>query len=460
VRLALLCCLALAPYACCEDLRSVQAVLKKQDPSLDWFHVLARKVVDAEHSVMVVEAAPTELRPGAPSRIPVGPRMQIGVFVVSGRTNRVSLVLDTYPLSSMVADPKLDEPGPHSVCLHFYSDYGMYRGSIKYIYDLASRQPPVKIRYGIVALTSSVRQGGRLRYSASFGHAGQVASDWSERYARITIEPREGDALPAYRIVDAEATPNSGMPESVRLRTARGVPVVVAKGGSAISVIGRNGRERFYSMPVPTMALHRKLLPRKQAPGEIQNEIGAFALDCDRVWFVNSFYDSEGVSGVGGIGTFDVPSRKYEMRYLPEIAPWSGSAMLLDGEDLWIGLMRRPEGAAYGAGLLRYNTRTGAVRKYEIKDLIYTIDRLGETLYCGTSHGLYTIRGETITQLRFEPDAKGKTVMVSRPIAPAPGQKPARGPACGPGGPPHQSVAAYRARAAHFFHTAPSSILM
>ena len=93
------------------------------------------------------------------------------------------------------------------------------------------------------------------------------------------------------------------------------------------------------------MALNRKLLPEKQAPGEIENEIGPYALAGAKLWFANSFYDSEGVSGVGAIGTFDFAARKYEMRYLPEIAPWSGSAMLLDGDDLWFGLMRRPEGA-------------------------------------------------------------------------------------------------------------------
>lgn len=181
-------------------------------------------------------------------------------------------------------------------------------------------------------------------------------------------------------------------------------------------VISKSGRKQFYPAPLPAMALYRKALPGKQAPNEIENDIGPSALDGTRVWFANSFYDGEGVSGVGAVGAFDVTARKYEMRYLPEIAPWSGSAMLLDGKDLWIGLMRRPEGASYGGGLLRYSTGTGVVRKYAIPDLIYTIDRLGGTLYCGASHGLYTVRDRVITQLRFEPDGKGKLIMVARQV--------------------------------------------
>jgi hypothetical protein len=116
------------------------------------------------------------------------------------------------------------------------------------------------------------------------------------------------------------------------------------------------------------------------------------------------------------VGVFDIPTRQYDMRYLPEIAPWSGSAILLDDGDLWIGLMRRPEGNDYGAGLLRYNTATGAPTKYAVADYIHTIDRLGDTIYCGTSHGLYTVRGNQVTQLRFEPDDTGKLIMVQRAV--------------------------------------------
>ena len=104
----------------------------------------------------------------------------------------------------------------------------------------------------------------------------------------------------------------------------------------------------------------------------MESDIGPFVQDGDKIWFATSFYDGEGVSGLGAIGTFDIATRKYQMRYLPEIAPWSGSAILLDGDDLWIGLKHRPEGADIGGGLLRYNMRTGAVKTFAIPDVIFT----------------------------------------------------------------------------------------
>ncbi len=61
--------------------------------------------------------------------------------------------------------------------------------------------------------------------------------------------------------------------------------------------------------------------------------------------------------------------------------------MRLDGDDLWIGLMLRPEGAELSGGLLRYNLKTGAVAKFDVADYIHTIDRVGDTDGCGTSNG-------------------------------------------------------------------------
>ena len=398
-----------------EDLRAVQDALKKGDASLDWFYVVAKKAVDAAYSVMVVEAAPTELRPGIPKRVPVPWKSLIGIFVVSANTNQVRLVLDTYPLGHTGEYPTLEQPTAHAAYVHFYSDYGLYHGSIKYIYDLSSQRPSLKIRYGILALTSSARENGKLRYLASF--------DQSERHATIVIEPRTGDAPPAYTITDAPAPPDFAEGPT-RLATTDGQSVIVENKTppgqphqpSGISVIGKSGSKQHYPVPIPTMALYRKLLPDKQAPGEIEDDIGPFVLDGHKIWFASTFYDSEGVSGVGAVGAFDISTRHYDMRYLPEIVPWSGSAILLDGADLWIGLMRRPEGADYGAGLLRYNITNGAAAKYAVADYIHTIDRLGDTLYCGTSHGLYTVRGNKVTQLRFEPDDKGKLIMVPREV--------------------------------------------
>src|SRR5260370_22458855 len=143
-----------------ESLQAIQRVLRNGDAALDWFHALAKRPADTTHAVMVVEAAPTELRPGAHKRSPASSRMIIGVFVVSGTDNRVQLVLDTYP-RNVGTMPVLDQTSDRSACLHFYSEYGFYHGTIKYFLLLPSRTPTLNIRNGIRSLPSSPRAHGR-----------------------------------------------------------------------------------------------------------------------------------------------------------------------------------------------------------------------------------------------------------------------------------------------------------
>jgi hypothetical protein len=272
VRFVLFLWLPLAAYRCNadeqlqlqkEDVRAIQRVLRKTDSSLDWFHIIAKKRVDNAYSVMVIRAAPSELRSGS-RRSPVGSLMRIGVFVVSGTENEVRLVLDTYPLPNVFADPALDQPTEHSVCLHLYSDYGMYHGSIKYIYDLLRLTLVVKVRYGILALTSSMRENGKLHYMASFGGASQLQEGWTERHAIITIEPRVEDSLPRFQIVDTpshedlytEPTPLSAVAgESVII--ANKTPPGKEHQASRIYVVSKSGTKNLFSPPVPS-ALFRK----------------------------------------------------------------------------------------------------------------------------------------------------------------------------------------------------------
>jgi hypothetical protein len=340
---------------------------------------------------------------------------QMSVFVVSAADNQVRLKLDSFPLGATTGAPALGEPTAHAAYVDFHSDYGIYQGSIKYFYDVSGHAAVRKTRYQILALTSSTQENGKLRYQGSF-----VAS---ERHAVVTIEPRAADALPGYTIVDAPP-PDSAYREPAAVRVgsesvtvANQTPPGQQHRPSEITVVDRSGAKHAYPPPKPAMDFYRKTRPSRQPPLEIWSDIGAFVFSGGTVWFASTFYDGEGVSGVGAVGSFDIPSRKYQMRYLPEIVKWSGSAMRLDGDDLWIGLVRHPEGADISGGLLRYDTKTGATRKYDIPDVIHTIDRLGDGLYVGTSHGLYVLRGDWLTHLCFEPDERGKLVMVKKGVA-------------------------------------------
>jgi hypothetical protein len=398
-------CFAVTPPA------GIQKAFRDRDASLDWFDTIVTKPVNATLSVMLARAAPA----GAQSD---STRSRIGLFLLSG--NEIQTVIDVFPATEIEGLPDTLRVEENTIYVDFHSNYGFYGGSIRYFRALPADSGPIGIRYGALAMTSSSQSNGQLAYAA-------VYSQWSQgklerRRTVVTIQPAPDNAdSPAYRIAPAQAlqydVPRhatfraAGQTLTVENETPPGQSHVISR----IRVTTASGSEQSYPVPIPAMAMNRQLLPEKQTPGELENDIGPFAFDGRKIWFANSFYDGEGTSGVGAIGSFDSVTHKYEMRYPPGLAAWSGSALLLDGDEIWVGLMRRPEGANYSGGLLRYNRVTGAVADFKVADVINTIDRTGDTIYCGTSNGLYTIRGSQVRHFTFEPDEKGKLTMVAHP---------------------------------------------
>ena len=72
------------------------------------------------------------------------------------------------------------------------------------------------------------------------------------------------------------------------------------------------------------------------------NEMGPTHLFGGRLWFGKTFYDGEGLSGVGGFGYFDPHEKRIEEFSPPEILRWSASALLVEEGVVWIGRFRRP----------------------------------------------------------------------------------------------------------------------
>lgn len=368
--------------------------------------VLEWKQTDSSHTVVLGAAT-------------IGTRADgLRLLVLSTDRAETPLELDKFSEGELKLSPHLEVINSNSAYLHFYAPYGFYRGSIKYVFDLSSGKVPTKIRYGFLALTSVSHVNGTLVYSASFGQEGDVQKGWQGRHMAIVLKPRADD-LPAYDVVE-DGTTQPRLATPLTLHGPNGEEVVVENTTPpgqphrpSTILVGSNATNTAYPAPIPTLDFYRQALPQRQPPGEIESDIGPFVQGGDRIWFATTFYDGEGVSGVGAIGAFNLSTRKYEMHYPREIALWSGSTILLDGSDLWIGLKRRPEGADLGGGLLRYNIATGAAKIYTLPDMIFTIDRVGDALYCGTSRGLYLKRGDAITQLRFEPDEGGRVVMVA-----------------------------------------------
>lgn len=130
----------------------------------------------------------------------------------------------------------------------------------------------------------------------------------------------------------------------------------------------RLGDTLFIPLDFPDFEHFRRARP-DHLPGaaagdvDIVVEIGPVTDDGRRVWFGLTFYDGEGMDGVGGLGWLDPITREAELVYPREMADYSVSAISADGGRILLGLAVRPEGAIWGAGLVAYDPVSGKLTR-------------------------------------------------------------------------------------------------
>ena len=200
--------------------------------------------------------------------------------------------------------------------------------------------------------------------------------------------------------------------EGRTLETGSGTYLVMGAIPSGIYNMGTNP-PTFHQLPQPDMTAMASYRPEMweivtERPNSYQfvNEIRAFQLATDNIWFGVTFYDGEGLTGVGAIGYFDTQNDRYHLIQDSKIAPWSCDAILVEERYVWAGLARHPEGAVEPGGLARYERQTAAITVYDIPTVINAIRRYGDRLFLATSNGVYTLAGDILHRitLDFAPD--------------------------------------------------------
>jgi hypothetical protein len=95
---------------------------------------------------------------------------------------------------------------------------------------------------------------------------------------------------------------------------------------------------------------------------------------------------------------------------------WSASALFIEEDIAWIGLVNYPEGAENAGGLLRYDTRSGRAQMYMVDDVILGVTRWETSLYLDTTNGIYVLDNERFTRYRFEPDFDGAFQVIKETV--------------------------------------------
>jgi hypothetical protein len=166
-----------------------------------------------------------------------------------------------------------------------------------------------------------------------------------------------------------------------------------------IETLGPN-RTKFYPLPQSTAGKYIQLRPEDLranpfTPGhyERQEVIGPYQIEDGRIWFGNSYYDGEGMKGVGAFGYFDTSTRRYTLFSPPEVARHEVSAILVEADRVWIALDRFGEDISKSpGGLVRWNRMTHEIQKYPLEFGVDSIRVEGGSLHLKTRDGYALFR--------------------------------------------------------------------
>lgn len=158
---------------------------------------------------------------------------------------------------------------------------------------------------------------------------------------------------------------------------------------------------KFYPLPQSTAEKYAELRPEDLrinpiTPGryERQEVIGPHQIEDGKIWFGNSFYDGEGMRGVGAFGYFDTSTRSYTLFSPPEVAPYEISAILVERERVWLALDRFGEDISTSpGGLVRWDRVTHEVRRHPLEFVVDSIRAEGDSLRLNTRDGYALFRG-------------------------------------------------------------------
>ena len=360
--------------------------LLRADPHIAHFETFLRKDLDGTHSLLLVLGSQ---RPSL-QWLRWSPGDTIGLFLI--KNSDPDLVWDL-AIASSNDDFHLEVECVSSnsvVWSRTIGDYGMPSDSIKTYFDISSKKVLRRFEFSPIGARRILAIDGNLYFS-----------------------------------LFTSTIPSARWAEAPFARLVRDEPVLVTRSETRelLSLFAEASNTDIQRYHHELQALPQSSLmdfarartdiaqsTRGSAQVELNEEIGPSQLVGDRLWFGKTFYDGEGLSGVGGFGYFDPQEQSFVEFSPPEIWQWSASALLVEDGVVWIGRFRRPEGASYSGGLLRYDLKEGEVSEFDVGEIIRQIKRWGGKLYIASDGGIYVMDElGRIDRYVFEPALGGET---------------------------------------------------
>jgi hypothetical protein len=137
-------------------------------------------------------------------------------------------------------------------------------------------------------------------------------------------------------------------------------------------------------------------------------QIGPWQIAEDKLWFGKTFYDSEGMTGIGGFGYFDPLAAAYRLWSPLELADWSVSAIQVERDAVWLALVRNGEYGGTSGGILRFDRRIETVQRFDTPDLVFAFFRAGDRLLAATDFGIGLIEDGRVRRFFVDQTTDGR----------------------------------------------------
>ena len=289
----------------------------------------------------------------------------------------------------------------------------------KFVYDVNAKALVKAFRYQPFAVTSARVDAGRVVVSAT-NEVRRVIADydavrqppWRVRQTLAGGQPGGGRCL----IGPLAPSATFGPSKSFQL-----VPWVRADNQEWEWLVRerRAAISRHHRLPQSTYAEyatargheHRDL---RRGDVEIDEGIGPVVISGDELWVGKTFYNGEGMTGIGGIATFDTSSKRFEVFTGPLLAGWSVSAIHADEQSVWVSRVRYGELHTENGGLVRFDRAT---RRFHLVDPDGGIGcrfvSAGDRLLLGTDAGVTIVHGEQVSHVMFDQTSDGRVRVVA-----------------------------------------------
>jgi hypothetical protein len=397
--------------------QAVFNVIRQIDPTLVSDKIIYRNAVAPDLDLVIAIGSTAEWSAGSNSTdLSWDENRKLGLFLQDkARADRVYLL--TLAAGPQDCGARIERATSTDTVISCTGEKSWQGMNQKFVYDVRAKRLASHFAYQPFAI--------RRAFDVS-GHTVFVGSDLTNLTNRVAVEFHAGGS-PEFRILAKEEAapwlaragqalyPDHPTPirfgEADAFTFARGYTDVHGKEYPS-SIVDSHGKK--YPLPQSTRNDFAKARPGRVADGypvegaNIEESIGPVQLEGDKLWFGKTFYDGEGDTGVGGFGYFDATDRQYHLFALPEVADFSISPIRVEPDTIWVGIYNSCEYGCSPGGILRFDRKTHAVRKYDLQDDAYGFIASGNRLLVYTRSGIAIIEGDQINRYFVDRTSDGR----------------------------------------------------